>query len=207
MPQPSEQLAQALRQHAPNFDVEFDEAVVDRLCKYYELLLAWNPRLHLVAPCSVDEFATRHLLESLFALRYINENIQVVDLGSGGGLPIIPCLIARPNIGAVLIESSPKKAVFLREALKQTNSGDRAKVVASRFEEVPAPDAAVVTCRALDQFRAKLPSLFQWSPVASRIILFGGNSLRAEIEKFRVPYSTVLIPESENRFLFVIEKS
>ena len=41
------------------------------------------------------------------------------DIGSGGGLPIIPCLIARPDLEATLIESSQKKVVFLREALNR----------------------------------------------------------------------------------------
>jgi len=70
-------------------------------CKYYELLLLWNPRAtwwRLVA----HEFATRHVLESLVCWRMLSADARVADVGSGAGLPIIPCLIARPDLSATL---------------------------------------------------------------------------------------------------------
>src|SRR6185369_15999394 len=91
--------------------------VLQRLCVYYSLLTRWNPRLHLVAPCSPEEFATRHVLESLMLLQHLPHGAKIADIGSGAGLPIIPCLIVRPDLHATLIESSAKKSVFLREAL------------------------------------------------------------------------------------------
>ena len=110
--------SQALQDHADAFLVRLDDEDIERLSNYYELLMKWNSRLHLVAPCSPGEFATRHILESLLLLRHLPRNARIADVGSGAGLPIIPCLILRDDLRATLIESSQRKAVFLREALR-----------------------------------------------------------------------------------------
>src|SRR5215510_13790978 len=139
----------ALSANAAAFDVELSPETQSRLADYYDLLNRWNARLHLVAPCSPEEFATRHVLESLMLLQHLPQNAKIADIGSGAGLPIIPCLIARPDLQATLIESSPKKSVFLREASNQL--GLKSTVIAKPFEEVQPPDVSFVTCRALDQ--------------------------------------------------------
>src|SRR2546421_6694537 len=115
-PRSSQRFVIALSENARDFGLELKDSAIARLQSYYELLLKWNDRLHLVAPCSPEEFATRHVLESLLLLRHLPQNARVVDVGSGAGLPIIPCLIMRLDLRATLIESSPRKAVFLREA-------------------------------------------------------------------------------------------
>ena len=196
----------ALRAHATGYEVELSEDMSARLSNYYELLLAWNPRLHLVAPCSPTEFATRHVLESLLLLPHLSANAHVADIGSGAGLPIIPSLIARPHIHAVLIESSQKKAVFLREALSATGISERSQVIARRFEDVSAPAVNTVTCRALDRFSELLPALIDWAPRPSTLLLFGSQALRSQMHSIGLNFSAVKIPASERRWLFVIDR-
>jgi len=189
---------QALRSSQSVFEIELGSEVVSGLSAYYSLLTRWNPRLHLVAPCSPEEFATRHVLESLMLLKHLPQDAKIADIGSGAGLPIIPCLIARPDLHATLIESSQKKSVFLREALNATSRS--ATIVARPFEEVPPPDVSFITCRALDQFMEKVPDIIRWAPQGSSLLLFGGETLRERLggrtREFKVPLS-------EKRFLFV----
>jgi 16S rRNA (guanine527-N7)-methyltransferase len=175
-----------------------------RLAIYYELLNEWNSRLHLVAPCSAKEFARRHLLESLFAVSFLPAGATIIDVGSGAGLPIIPCLIARPDLRATLIESSAKKSVFLREALKRTFVAESTSVVAKRFQDVTDVHAQVVTCRALDRFEESLPDLIEWSR-SSTLFLFGGVSLREKLGELGVGLRAHLLPGSQQRFLIIAE--
>jgi len=75
----------ALQQQAREFGIELSPATVLALGGYYALLSRWNDRLHLVAPCEPEEFATRHALESLLLLRFFTAGASFVDVGSGAG--------------------------------------------------------------------------------------------------------------------------
>jgi 16S rRNA (guanine527-N7)-methyltransferase len=203
MPTPTETFSQALREHAAEFRIQLGADEVKRLSSYYELLRRWNDRLHLVAPCSPEEFATRHVLESLLLLPHLPETASLVDVGSGAGLPSIPCLIMRPDLRATLVESSPRKAVFLREALRKVNSREPAALSVARFEQTDAPKADFVTCRALDRFQEFLPALIEWAPPASTLLLFAGEELRRQIEFLLPNAKAERIPTSNRRYLIV----
>jgi 16S rRNA (guanine527-N7)-methyltransferase len=203
---PADEFAGALEEYAPRYGVRLDGQTIARLREYYEQVAAWNARLHLVAPCRPAEFATRHVLESLLAAEHIAGGAHLVDVGSGAGLPAIPCLIVRPDLRATLIEASPKKAVFLREALRRAGAHERTTVVAERFEKMRARDAAYVTCRALDRFTELLTKLVEWSPPQSTLLLFGGDSLREQLGKSGLVYQALPIPESERRLLCIVKR-
>jgi 16S rRNA (guanine527-N7)-methyltransferase len=201
-----DEFAGALEEHAPLYNVQLTGDEIARLGEYYEQVMTWNTRLHLVAPCSPAEFATRHVLESLLALAFMSDGAHVLDVGSGAGLPVIPCLIMRVDLRATLFESSQKKAVYLRETLRRLGVNERTEVIAERFEKTDAPEADFVTCRALDRFMEMFPRIVEWSPPASTLLLFGGESLREQIEKDGLVYKVARVPESERRFLFVIKR-
>jgi 16S rRNA (guanine527-N7)-methyltransferase len=203
MPAPLEQFANALRLAAPEFGIEVNNDQIRKLTKYFELLLKWNPRLHLVAPCSPEEFATRHVLESLILLRHLPLDARIADIGSGGGLPMIPCLLVRDDLDATLIESSTKKAVFLKEALRDIRPSHRARVVVDRFENLAAPDAGFVTCRALEKFAEAIPTIIKWAPPDATFLLFAGEKLRAKIEPRLKSVVVERLPKSEARFLII----
>jgi 16S rRNA (guanine527-N7)-methyltransferase len=188
---------QTLLSNMHAFGVALTADDLERLRTYYSLLTRWNDRLHLVAPCSPEEFATRHVLESLVLLKHLPHGAKIADIGSGAGLPIVPCLIVRPDLEATLIEASQKKAVFLREAIGAV--GRSATIVARRFEDVQAPDIEFVTSRALDQFIRQIPFLLAWAPDGATLLLFGGEKLPLEAERF-------LIPRSERRYVFLKKK-
>lgn len=189
------------------YGVALSREALEGLSRYYRLLNVWNPRLHLVSFRSPKEFATRHVLESLFLLKYLPQGARVADVGSGGGLPIIPCLIARSDLQAVLVEASKKKAAFLREALRETIGKQRAQLIAERFENIATPNVDFVTCRALERFEAMLPSLRKWAPSTSTLLLFGGEGLGKVIEGPGLTIERILLPNSARRFLFIVKKS
>lgn len=203
---PRAEFDKALAENSAAFGVAPDEEVRARLGDYFEAVARWNARLHLVAPCTPAECATRHVLESLFALPHISKGASFVDVGSGAGLPAIPCLVARGDLSATLVESSQKKAVYLRETLRELGLGGRARVVAERFEKVTPPRADALTCRALERFTEVLPALVAWAAHVPTLVLFGGESLRERLERLSVSYEQTLIPTSERRFLFVVRR-
>lgn len=197
---------ETLETEASGYGVMLSTEALDALSRYYQLLHVWNARVHLVAPCSPEQFATRHVLESLLLLKHLPTDAVVAEVGAGGGLPIIPCLIIRPDIRAILIEAAKKKAVFLREALKETGKSGIATVIAERFETVAVPAVGFVTCRALERFEEMLPHLLEWAPAKATLLLFGGKRLARRIESLGFTSTAELMPQSEARFLFVVRK-
>jgi 16S rRNA (guanine527-N7)-methyltransferase len=185
------------------FGVGLSRDVIERLADYFELVQEHNPILHLVAPCSPEEFATRHILESLTLLKHLTQDARFADVGAGAGLPSIPCLIARDDLSAVLIESKEKKSHFLGLVASNLFASRRVEIINRQFEEVNEFDAQFITCRALDKFVDKLPRLLKWGK-GRRMLLFGGNNMREALEKLRVGFDAERMPLSEQRFLFVL---
>ena len=130
-----------------------------RLDRFVATLLDWQRRMNLVASSTESVLWTRHVADSLQLIALAPKARIWADLGSGGGFPglAIACALAdTPGAHVHLVESSAKKAVFLREAVRAT--GVPATVHAARIEDFVknAPDPIdVVTARAL----APLPKL------------------------------------------------
>ena len=200
------QFKETLQTEAGNYGVTLSSDSVVGLSKYYELLLLWNERLHLVAPCTPQQFATRHILESLVALKHISTDAGMAEVGAGAGLPLIPCMIVRPNLRGVLIDGAKKKAIFLREAVSHLGMSMRASVFGIKFEDVPVPEVNYVSCRALERYEEMLPHLLRWAPAGSTLLLFGAKRLKPRIENEGFEPSAELMPGSKARYLFVVKK-
>ena len=200
------EFTKAVGRDAAAFGLTLSDSDIQRLADYYALVMKWNARLHLIAPLSPQEFATRHVLESLLLLKHLPPDASIVDVGSGAGLPTIPCLLVRDDLSATLIESSQKKGVFLREALRAVRPSSRTAVIVARFEEVLAPQADFVTTRALDRFSEILPELVEWASPNATFLMFAGMDVRKRIELLFSSAYVELIPQSEHRFLVIASR-
>lgn len=198
----TDKFVETIQNSQADFGLSLEDTQIRQLAVYYELIEKNNSLLHLVAPCPPEEFAVRHILESLTLLEFLPKNAKFADVGTGAGLPSIPCLLVREDLRGVLIESKLKKNAFLQETLKECELENRAIIINRQFEEIPKPEFSFVTCRALDKFTQKLPKLLKWSRGAN-LLFFGGNALREELRKNGVKFKEKLMPLSEQRFLFV----
>ena len=90
----------------------------ERLLGYVALLVKWNRTYNLTAIRDPRAMVAHHLLDALAVLPHLPlaESASLADVGSGAGLPGIPLAIARPRWRVALVESSQKKAAFLRQA-------------------------------------------------------------------------------------------
>jgi 16S rRNA (guanine(527)-N(7))-methyltransferase RsmG len=201
----TEGIGHFLKKHEAEFGIELSADAVARLEEFGTIVAESNDVLHLVAPCTAEEFAVRHMLESLAILEYLPAGARVIDIGPGGGFPSLPCLLVRPDLRAVLVEAKLKKSVYLNDAVKRLALSGRAEVVGRQFEEIARPAGGFVTCRALDKFTQKLPRLVKWSKCA-KLLLFGGPNLGEALKKEGLNAVSRLLPLSQQRFLYVIDK-
>lgn len=193
----------AISSNQSRFGIKLSDGSIARLADYFDLLQVHNPLLHLVGPSTPKEFAIRHILESLTLLEHLPKNTKFADVGTGGGLPSIPCLVVRDDLKALLIESKEKKTNFLNHVVDSLSLSKQVRVVSRQFQEVDPADCTVVTCRALDKFTQKIPAILRWSK-GKRKLFFGGPNLREALVKQGCKVSENLMPMSEQRYLFRI---
>ena len=126
---------------------------LERLDRFVELLFQWQAKTNLVAAAELPRIWTRHVADSFQLLPLAPEAKTWVDFGSGGGFPAIPvaCALAEvPGAKVHLVESTAKKAAFLREAVRVT--GAPAVVHQARIEDCGdsfGDKVDVVSARAL----------------------------------------------------------
>ncbi len=129
-----------LKRRAKAAGVALEPQLVDKLETYYQLLTKWNAKINLTAfrltPEGDEGAIDRLLIEPVVAARYVPENARtLLDAGSGGGSPAIPLKLASNNVHLRMVEVKTRKAVFLREAVRELGLRD-AEVETTRFEEL-----------------------------------------------------------------------
>lgn len=108
----------------------------ERLDRFVALLLERQQQINLIAPSTQPVLWTRHIADSLQLLALAPEARVWADFGAGAGFPglVIACALAEtPGAQIHLVESSTKKAAFLREAI--TATGAPAVVHATRVAD------------------------------------------------------------------------
>jgi 16S rRNA (guanine527-N7)-methyltransferase len=119
-----------------------------KLLSYLRLLEKWNATYNLTAVRDPEGMLTHHVLDSLAVVPHL-QGESWVDVGSGAGLPGIPIALAVPGARISLVESSGKKAAFLRQVTAELALRN-ASVVCNRVEQwQPHELYDVVIARAL----------------------------------------------------------
>ena len=88
-----------------------------QLLNYLELLIRWNDSYNLTAIRDPQQMVTRHLLDSLSVMPWIDDG-PLLDAGTGAGLPGIPLAIMRPKLQVTLLDSTGKKIRFLNHVAR-----------------------------------------------------------------------------------------
>ncbi|HUT77912.1 MAG TPA: 16S rRNA (guanine(527)-N(7))-methyltransferase RsmG [Polyangia bacterium] len=114
--------------------LRLDDACAGRLLRYAEELARWNRRLNLTGAGTAREFVAGPLFDAMTLVPVLGDPAELVDVGSGGGLPGIPAAILRPELAVTLVEPRARRAAFLRHAVHLL--GLRAEVVQGRAGEL-----------------------------------------------------------------------
>jgi len=143
-----EPLETRLTEGAKALGIALQPAQTAALLALVSELAEWNTRFNLTAIREATEVVDKHLLDSLAVLPHLR-GLRIADIGTGAGFPGLPLAIADPDRRFTLVESTGKKASFLRHVVGELRLPN-VDIVQGRAEAMrPAKPFDSVVARAL----------------------------------------------------------
>lgn len=96
-----------------------EDSVWNNLARYCELAWDWNTKINLTRHTTPELFVQRDLLDSYQLSKLLRPNEEVLDLGTGGGVPGILLAILRPDLEVALCDSVAKKARVAQDIVQK----------------------------------------------------------------------------------------
>lgn len=118
------------------FGVELNDKQLSQFSMYYDMLIEWNKVMNLTAITELDDVIIKHFADSLLLAKYknLNENLNMIDVGTGAGFPGIPLKIAFSDLNITLMDSLNKRLKFLNEVITELKL-DNIETVHARAED------------------------------------------------------------------------
>ena len=113
-------LEETLKAGIEKLELENKEYLCIKLLIYKDLLLKWNKVFNLISVKGVEEIVTHHFLDCLAVVPYI-EGKNILDVGSGAGMPGIIIGLCYPEKNITLVDSVGKKTAFLKQTCAELN--------------------------------------------------------------------------------------
>lgn len=145
-----------------SLEITYELSQAQALVTFCETLLKWNATYNLTTITDASSVLTLHVADSLTLVPKVKEFApaakRVLDVGSGGGLPVVPLAVMRPDLSVSAVDTVKKKAVFLRQAGVMCRLRNFT-VYNDRVEKLSVPPFDVITSRAF----ASLKDMTFWT--------------------------------------------
>ena len=168
-----------------DLNIKLDEEQIKKFYIYMNLLIDWNEKINLTSIIKPEEMILKHFIDCLTIAKYIEENSELIDMGTGAGFPGIPLKIYRDDLKIVLADSLNKRLNFLNEVI-DTLKLDSIETIHTRAEELGKnkkyrEQFDIATSRAVANLATLSEYLLPFVKVGGKCICMKGPDIDEEI--------------------------
>ncbi|EKV57701.1 glucose-inhibited division protein B [Brachyspira hampsonii 30446] len=182
-------------------NIKIDENKKEKLIEYASLVIDYNRNVNITGAKTEEDFFNDHIADCLLALDIFSHYNNIIDIGSGAGLPSIPLAIVFDDKKITLCESKNKKAEFLRLAKDKLKLNNIEVKCINAYEIKEKYDT--ITSRAFSDIETLLKIFNKLKTKNSKLILYKGKieKIEEELKKANISKSkyTVEIKKLENK--------
>lgn len=150
-----------MAEESEKIGIKLSNEQLNQFYDYMQLLLEWNEKMNLTAITNPDDVIKKHFIDSITIKKYINEEKNLIDVGTGAGFPGIPLKIVDKTIKITLLDSLNKRINFLNEVIEKLELKD-VKTIHSRAEEYAKKENRESYDVAVSRAVADLPILLEY---------------------------------------------
>ncbi len=178
-----------LKRESQKLCITIDDKTLTLFDNFRRDLIGENKRTNLTRIVSEEEFAKKHILDSLMIITHldIKEGSSLIDVGTGPGIPGLVLKIYRPDLKLVLLEAQGKKTDFIQKAVSRLDLtgvqviNDRAEIVAR--QEAYREKFDVVVARAVSALNVLSELCLPFTKIGGMFVAMKGDEPEREIQE------------------------
>jgi 16S rRNA (guanine527-N7)-methyltransferase len=168
-----------------NLKIDISDNLILKLLHFWNFLLENNSKINLISRKITYYSIINHLTDSLTPLLFnLSSNLNIMDIGSGGGFPAIPLKIVKPSWRFTLVESKLNKSIFLNDLCYLLNLSNISILNFTLTKNIDylKNQFDLITIRGLASLNILLPLIFPYLKNGGFFISFKGPNYMNEID-------------------------
>jgi len=171
-------------------NINFSRETSNKLQKYEKILIDYNKKINLISKSTEKDIYNRHFVDSAQTIDFLNNNQNLLDLGTGAGFPGIVLKIVSSdfskNLNIALIEKSKKKCVFLNFLKKELNID--IIILNQRYEDFKITEKHTIITRAFKNIKETIDLSYKNLINIENLIMLKGKNHINEINEAKKKY-------------------
>ena len=184
------------------YHMEISQEKLEIYRSLYGIYKDLNDKVNLISRKDFENFYLHHIIHSLSITKFelIKDENNIIDLGTGGGLPGIPLAIYYNRKNFLLVDSIRKKISAVDKIINKINAKN-ISTLNNRAENLDMK-ADIIICRSV----SSVDNLIQWTKGLlndeGRLILLKGGNVNKELKNISSRFTIYNLDDiySENYF-------